>query len=529
MPFNLIRDPWIPVRRTGGAREMITPDGVTSNYDDDPVIALDAPRPDFNGALIQFLIGLVQTTAAPEHEKAWRAWLKKPPDPAELRERFETVGPYFNLDGPKPRFMQDLELDKAVSKPIAELLIDSPGGKTLDDNTDHFVKRNGVIGLCSSCAAAALFALQTNAPSGGVGHRTSLRGGGPLTTLILGRMLWHTIWFNILTEADFSATSGNSQKKQPSDSFPWNGPTRTSQKKGGRTTTPLDAHPIQMFWGMPRRIVLNSEDTATGGCSICVAASDSLIEQYVTQNYGVNYEGAWWHPLSPYGQGDDGFPAPRHAQPGGVSYRHWLGLVIEDLERTIKPARVVQQFYEDREKTSVVRELIDGAALLWAFGYDMDNMKARCWYESLMPVVTVSDEVRDDFEHLVRQLVSTAVQVSKELRKNLRKAGYHPGAKAKRDLSVIDSRFWQATESGFYETLERIRQHLTGGEDTLDDKKQWLSLLRRWALAIFDELSQTGRFEAADPKRIALARRDLTRFTGERNKRIQDLLGLPQE
>jgi CRISPR system Cascade subunit CasA len=55
--MNLISDAWIPIRRKGGEEERIAPWEVTTRYSDDPIVALAAPRPDFNGALIQFLIG----------------------------------------------------------------------------------------------------------------------------------------------------------------------------------------------------------------------------------------------------------------------------------------------------------------------------------------------------------------------------------------------------------------------------------------------------------------------------------------
>ena len=65
--MNLIHDAWIPIRRKHGEETRIAPWEVTTRYSDDPVVALAAPRPDFNGALIQFLIGLLQTTCAPVH------------------------------------------------------------------------------------------------------------------------------------------------------------------------------------------------------------------------------------------------------------------------------------------------------------------------------------------------------------------------------------------------------------------------------------------------------------------------------
>ncbi|MCP4406671.1 MAG: type I-E CRISPR-associated protein Cse1/CasA [Gammaproteobacteria bacterium] len=65
----------------------------------------------------------------------------------------------------------------ANTKKISELLIEAPGGNTLKENRDYFVKRGEVNCLCFPCIAMALFTLQTNAPSGGAGHRTSFGSG----------------------------------------------------------------------------------------------------------------------------------------------------------------------------------------------------------------------------------------------------------------------------------------------------------------------------------------------------------------
>lgn len=57
--FNLLTENWIPVRRADGSRSRIPPWRIT---DPDPAIVdIDAQRPDFKGALLELLIGLVQT------------------------------------------------------------------------------------------------------------------------------------------------------------------------------------------------------------------------------------------------------------------------------------------------------------------------------------------------------------------------------------------------------------------------------------------------------------------------------------
>jgi CRISPR system Cascade subunit CasA len=143
--------------------------------------------------------------------------------------------------------------------------------------------------------------LQINAPSGGAGHRTSLRGGGPLTTLIVSdndqqKILWQMLWLNVMP-----SFSENSEKNELSDIFPWLARTRTSDdKKEGIDTTPRDTSPLQMYWCMPRRIQLNFEKGGQGECHVCHRENISLLTDYITQNYGINYKGGWKHPLSPH-------------------------------------------------------------------------------------------------------------------------------------------------------------------------------------------------------------------------------------
>ena len=63
--FNLINAAWLPVRRRSGAIEHIPPWRVTDGIAEDPFVAFAWPRPDFNGAAHEFLIGLLSTAAAP--------------------------------------------------------------------------------------------------------------------------------------------------------------------------------------------------------------------------------------------------------------------------------------------------------------------------------------------------------------------------------------------------------------------------------------------------------------------------------
>ena len=523
MVFNLINEKWIPVRRADGKKEIIAPWQFTDNIGSNPIVSLDANRPDFNGALIQFLVGLVQTTMAPKKDKGWRTGFAEPPGTGELKTAFAKVSHAFNLDGDGPRFMQDFEPGEWKSNEIDKLLVEIPGDETIKDNADHFIKRDSVKRMCLACSAMALFTLQTNAPSGGKGYRTSLRGGGPLTTIVTGDTLWQTIWLNVLNESDFLDNCGNSSLTEDDAIFPWMGPTRTSEKN--QLTTPEDAHPAQMFWGMPRRIVLKFDTGETGNCDVCGCDSNNLVTSYIAKNYGINYEGGWRHTLTPHGTNKENVLIPRHGNQGGISFRHWLGLVQNDNANRNEPATVVHTF-RGRHK-----ELENKKSLqLWAFGYDFDNMKARCWYEGKMPLINVDDDIRENYESVIERLIKTSELVASNVRKYVKEAMFRRPGDVKGDFSFIDNRFWNSSEPEFYNTLEKLRISLSDGTDAVVKiKLQWLNTLFRTGEQLFDEYSQSNQIDVADPKRIALAHRNLRKFNQKKNKQIIEILDLPDK
>lgn len=528
--MNLIHDPWVPVRQKSGSLMRVSPWQVTEHYKKDPIIEVATPRPDFNGALTEFLIGLLQTTAiASQNPRQWRSRLDSPPVPEELHRAFRPIAHAFEVIGEGPRFMQDLTLEKEIEKlppskrkerveGIGSMLIEAPGGNTLLNNTDLFIKRGLVEKLCPACAAVALFTLQTYAPAGGQGNRTGIRGGGPLTTLIRGETLWQTCWLNTLMREDFLSRSGNTRKAKDSDRFPWMSPTRTSDD--GAETTPQDVHPDQLFWAMPRRIrLLVAAKEPDSTCDLCGEKGSLSFRNYVAKNLGVNYAGPWMHPLSPYFIANDGTPSAVHPQPGGIGYRHWLGLVqsSQGNKGRRQPARAIERFVRE-----VGRDL-----RLWAFGYDMDNMKARCWYDSIMPLVLADPAVREAYEAQVAALVSSAQQASRMTRGQIKKAWFRDGAEVTGDLSFVEWRLWHDTEGRFFESLHRLRDALTRGDDAIPILKDWHRCLVQTARAIFDEFSQAGAFEAVDPRRVALAWHGLQR--GLYGRKLREQLGLPAE
>ncbi|MCC7545647.1 MAG: type I-E CRISPR-associated protein Cse1/CasA, partial [Aquabacterium sp.] len=295
--MNLITDPWIPMRLKNGGRRVIRPCDIA----DDAIAAPDWPRADLNVACLELLIGLVFMADPPVDRRDWQQ--RRGPDPKRLEQKLAPFAAAFNLGGDGPRFLQDMEKLDGEANPPDMLFIDSAGANTAKNNADVMVRRDRYDALPPALAAMALFAFQDFAPSGGAGNRTSMRGGGPMTTLVdPGDGLWSLVWANV-PFGKAATISG----------LPWMRPTKVSD--GSKPpTSPEDARlvSVEMFFGMPRRLRL-----------VFNPAGD--VEGVIQRPYGTNYTN-WIHPLSPYYRQKAGSEVlPVHPKPGKLSYRNWLG------------------------------------------------------------------------------------------------------------------------------------------------------------------------------------------------------------
>ncbi len=509
--MNLITDAWVPVIRKDGTKEKIAPHQITENLDSNPIVSIDSPRPDFNGALLQFFIGLMQTAFAPKRESGWLNRIDSPPSPEELRKSFSKFEHAFDLDGDGKRFMQEegLSSSERVNEwPVSFLLIGMPTEQTVKDNKDHFVKQGNSDRLCTQCSATALFCMQTNAPSGGRGHLTSVRGGGPLTTVILGKNLWETVWFN---------TTCDVERKQPPEEkiFPWLAALRTSEN--GMITTSDDIDPLQLFWAMPRRILLDFNENGDGKCSVCGDGSKGTVKSFWTKGYGIKYDGVHIHPLSPYYYKDN-LPLPLHLKEK-AGYRHWLGFILSKKDNAngrplLDPAKTVTDFLNSGRG--------ERNFTLSAFGYEMDNMKAVCWHESRMPVLHLSENIKNDFENAVEKFILAAEQVAGNIVGAIKEAWFKRKKDAKGDFSFLKRRFWEETEVDFNQTALETRKLLEAGKSLEEIKKNWLKTISDKALEIFDSAALAGPIEDGDPARVARARRNLDRYN--RDRKIKKIL-----
>lgn len=517
--MDLITEPWLPVVSRTGSRKKIALTELLHN----DLFDVAYPRADFQGAAWQFLIGLMQCTVAPEDEIAWQRGWQGEIDSQRWQQALTAIAPAMQFAAQKPAFLQSFESLDSENTTIAGLLIDSPGGNTLKLNKDHFVKRQTVEKICPHCAVMALFTVQTNSPAGGAGYRVGLRGGGPLTTLVVPAddrdfSLWQKLWLNVLPD------------KTPPEAvqypliFPWLTASKTSEKPGN-IVTDTNAHPLQAYWGMPRRIELDFSQTAAGVCDLCGEPHQHLLLEMRVKNYGVQYDG-WRHPLSPYRQALKDPAAPYLAlkgQPGGLNYQDWLGLTLESTDKFNKtvPAKVVSALTFDRR-----RRLPDTG--LWCFAWDMDNAKARCWYQHRIPVLTTAND--EKFKSVTQCVVELAASALQILKNQLKSAWFDTPKESQVDFSMTTIAWWQETEPAFRRLLDALRP------DPERERPATRQAIRAWENALHTHLLGVFEREALTdpdcPDNILLrqikARRTLD-ADYRKLKRRKELLELAEE
>ncbi|MCH8859132.1 MAG: type I-E CRISPR-associated protein Cse1/CasA, partial [Proteobacteria bacterium] len=371
----------------------------------------------------------------------------------------------FNLTGEGPLFLQDMERLEGSANAPDMLFIDSAGKSTAKKNADLMVKRDRYAGLPLPLAAMALYTLQAHAPSGGAGNRTSMRGGGPMVTLVRPRggetPLWSLVWANV-PEGHPLPPDGLTA------ALPWMRPTRTSEKKTGVTVeqpaTDHTAH--EAFFGMPRRLRLVVEG--------------NIVTGVIQKPRGTNY-GAWRHPLSPYyAEKEGGVKQPRHPKPGNFAYCNWLGVVLGAAgERQALAFRA-------RSLADFTARAPQADADVLVAGWAMKGAKPLDFIWSEQPLFPLSPEA----EVTAAELVEAAEMAVQALVSALKDA---LGLEKKNAIQLDRAReaFFQRTQGKFEAALSR----LASGAEAEPLKRGWLTTLRSVAERQFDAAALPGLAE----------------------------------
>ncbi|MCL2659018.1 MAG: type I-E CRISPR-associated protein Cse1/CasA, partial [Acidobacteriaceae bacterium] len=323
--------------------------------------------------------------------------------------------------------------------------------------------------------------------------------------------LWHKIWINVLPQNILKRKLKYSGDPRASVGtvFPWMAPTRTSEPGSGQDTTPETAHPLQAYWSMPRRIRLDFSGVEAGVCDLCGESAENLVRRYRTKNYGVNYTGAWMHPLSPYNYGsrEENPPLAVKGQRGGVGYRHWLGFTLGTAEKMPDASIAVRHF-----NRHILPEH-EQEVQLWCFGYDLDNMKARCWHDCMLPVYSFADgERRRAFSEVVARLLAVAKDAAYQLNKSVKAARFKWPDDVDAGPAVPRS-FWEASQALFYRLLEKaVHSDPFSAKAVAPIYKEWLKEVRRIAVELFDDWVLAAPIKKMNMRRVIEARVDLLKW-----------------
>lgn len=332
-----------------------------------------------------------------------------------------------------------------------------------------------------------------------------------MTTLVvarredLGDTLWGRLWPNVETAEQVERRAGAAVPRDDLEGiFPWLTPTRTSNPKaGGRRTAPGDVHPLHVYWGMPRRIRLSFEDANGRSCGLTGIRDSVVVADYRTKNYGIDYTEGFEHPLTPYYRAKgNAVKLPVHPRPGGVTYRLWPGLVVPSRDGLREPARAVRHCRERWRSWPETR--------FAAFGYDMDNMKARAWVQGEMPLWPLEDDDREPIEKFVEQVATGASAIASLLTRAIKAALYERPSDAGGDYGFVAERFYRETEAAFFsalgEAVESIRQEPEAEDPALRARENWVPAAAEAAQRLFDDHAPADGLEHRDMLRHVKAR-----------------------
>ncbi|MFN7169019.1 MAG: type I-E CRISPR-associated protein Cse1/CasA [Pannonibacter sp.] len=558
MRLNLLTDAWLPVLLRSGAKAWVSLPGLVARV---PAPSGSAPdyavdfawgRPDLDMACHELCIGLLQICLDVRDEDDWFALWRGAMTGPEFAERLQPLAFAFELTGDGPRFLQDPEpfeagVAAAAQSDVEALFIDTPGQNGQKKNADVLTHRGRYPALGLPAAAMALYALQAFAPAGGAGIRTSLRGGGPLSVLVIPQArpgsapvpLWRRLLANVTPEPH------RLKAARLASALPWLAP--VSQKGG--TSVGADskdatggkihpdpaegAHPLQAFFGMPRRIRL-VPGPAAGRCAL-TGCEGPVVTGFVQKPHGLDY-GLWQHPLTPYRRlKKDGEPYTVKPKSGRFGYRDWVSValsseegVLADMPRTVAQAR----------KARAAALLTSGRdPLLRVGGWAMNNMEAMAFLSAEQPMhlAGTEDQARR-LTQFARSLAAAGGEAASALREAVRMTVLGEASKADGDKGVFaqaQSAFFAATEAPFHDITARAL--LLPAEATPDDmaplRQSWLRTIQRTALAQFDFHAPLPLADPQRAKRLVKARNNLLKvFLGydPAGNRLYEALGLPK-
>ena len=147
---------------------------------------------------------------------------------------------------------------------------------------------------------------------------------------------------------------------------------------------------------------------------------------------------------------------------------------------------------------------------LWAFGYDMDNMKARSWIDALLPVTHVHDESR---ALLVRDTATRLIDgtdvAAGALIGAIERALFQRPKDKSGDRSPFKAQLWSSLDADFYQAIREVADITVAFERANDFCAAFRTHLEHRVLEIFDRGVDVFDLLPATVRRVVGARFDL--------------------
>lgn len=103
--MDLTREKWLPVIFSSGEKKKISLLDLLDNQIQD----IAYPRPDFQGAAWQMLIGILQCTVAPEDKEEWGDIWNEGIESEQWEKALKTISPALQFGEQKPSFLQSFD------------------------------------------------------------------------------------------------------------------------------------------------------------------------------------------------------------------------------------------------------------------------------------------------------------------------------------------------------------------------------------------------------------------------------------
>lgn len=193
LQFNLLLSPWIPVLWNVGRFSRV---GVLEALiRSGEIRQIAASNPMDRVALMRFLLSVLMWCK--ENAKSSIAALDQSGAgiPENWLAKLQEHKSAFNLLGGGKRFYQDNSLMGKTPRPIADLLVEFPGEKSL--NHMRHVVHDGSYGFCPACCAMGILRLSVWAPANRF-YPASVNPASATYALIEGNNLLQTLFANLL-------------------------------------------------------------------------------------------------------------------------------------------------------------------------------------------------------------------------------------------------------------------------------------------------------------------------------------------